>query len=219
MDLMDRAKLIEEIKRYLYELKMINDQIIVYSLIAECKNDDACLGKLNIAPVFFTVTVHSLTSSILLAVARLYDIDSSEKTIIKLINMCKVNANLFDITKVHGYIDETNQEVETKVIYRSNFGDFIEEIESRYLEIKHSEQLKKIKTLRDKIFAHNDKKYFIDQSEAPVINVDEVNNIIESTYKTLSDLLLYLNGELFSPKSENSNDFIKLIESIQIKTR
>jgi len=108
------------------------------------------------------VTVHSLTSSILLAVARLYDIDSSEKTIIKLINMCKVNANLFDITKVHGYIDETNQEVETKVIYRSNFGDFIEEIESRYLEIKHSEQLKKIKTLRDKIFAHNDKKYFID---------------------------------------------------------
>ena len=85
MSFEEKDLLVKEIKRYVEEVMMINDQVSVYSLLINCKKDEKCLEKLNIAPAFFSVIIYSLTVSIVLAVARLYDLDKSERTISKLI--------------------------------------------------------------------------------------------------------------------------------------
>lgn len=92
--------------------------------------------------------------------ARLYDSSKSAKTIPRLLNNCLKNISFFDDKELaKEKIDEFIQIIKDKEDDdkdRSN-----EELKELYIR----EAIKIIRERRDKIFAHNDKKYFIDQSK------------------------------------------------------
>lgn len=94
------------------------------------------------APNFFLVVESACIDTMMMEFARLYDDDSNAKTIPSLLDKCINNVALFtDNKEIENKINEYKQKIKDD--------DYI------------SKAIATIKLRRDKIFAHNDKKFFI----------------------------------------------------------
>ena len=136
-----KKNLIEEINSYYDHYVYMADVMAVHNHMQSYVNSNSQI--LEIAPNFFRIVYAATIDSYMLTFARVYDNSKQAKSIVNLISKCKESSSLFDNMK---------EEVEKRLT------DF----ESR---IKTDEILAPaidlIKHRRDKIFAHNDEKYFI----------------------------------------------------------
>lgn len=214
---MKKEDLIVEIKKYLAEITVINDQLSTYLDILDCIKNPDYLNKMNQAPAFFTLIILALKSSIVMGVSRLYDSNKDSKTIQKLINKSQSNSNseLFDNKLRQDFINEDNQSQVEVFIEKGDINGvlkrFIKELET----IQESDWLRNIKDGRDKVLAHNDKKYFLNPESVPEIPVSDILKLTEFATKVCNEMLKYLNSEAVLTKSSNVGDLYKLIESIK----
>ena len=131
--------LIIEIYSYYDHYVYMADVMKVYEHIEHFVNYES--DKLNIAPNFFKIVQASTIDSFILTFARLYDNSIQTKTIPNLINKCKKNLPLFS----------DKESVSKKLI----------EFENKMMNDEYiSPAINTIKHRRDKIFVHNDKKFF-----------------------------------------------------------
>lgn len=130
-----KRNLLEEIYGYFMQLVYLKDLISVEEDIDYSKE------KLQCAPNFTMIVECALIDSYMLALMKLYDKSDKAKTIPNLIKKCKDNINLFPLktdalAKLEGFEAKINQD--------EYIAHAIETLRSR----------------RDSIHAHNDKKYF-----------------------------------------------------------
>lgn len=211
MNYVEKEKLILEVKKFMSEITIINDQLSVYLDISASIVDPDCLEKLNQAPAFFTITILALRSNILLGVARLFDADQKAKTIKKLIAKSKSNKKYFSSELKTGYIYEDDQENSEVNIIKVDIDKILNDLDTELSGILKSNSLEKIKVIRDKVIAHNDKKFFLNKESVPIIPLEEIEKLMEFAAKSCNELLRYLNGEVVATKSSNVNDLYKLI--------
>lgn len=211
MNNVEKENLIIEIKRFLTEITIINDQLSVYLDIYACIEDPDCLLKLNQAPAFFTITKLALRSNIIMGVSRLFDSDPNVKSIKKLITRSKSSKRLFKLEFNTGFIYEENQEKSEVSIIKIDIDKILNELDTELDCILASSSLENIKVSRDKVIAHNDKKYFLNKEAIPKIPVEDIKNLTEFAAKLCNELLKHLNGEVVATKSSNVNDLNKLI--------
>ena len=211
MNNLEKENLIIEIERFLSEITIINDQLSVYLDIYACIEDPDCLLKLNQAPAFFTITILALRSNIIMGVARLFDADPEAKTIKKLIARSKSNKKFFMHELKTGFIYEDDQEKCEVNIIKVDIDKMLNELDKELGCILASPSIESIKVSRDKIIAHNDKKYFLDKESVPKIPVEDIKRLTEFAEKACNALLKHLNGEVIATKSSNVNDLNRLI--------
>lgn len=134
-----KKNIIEEINSYYDHYVYMADVMAVCEHIGNFINFDS--NKLEIAPNFFKIVYASTIDSYMLTFARLYDNSEQTKSITNLITKCRKNISLFNnIEEVESKLTEFEKRMETDEF-------LLPAIET----IKHR---------RDKLFVHNDKKYF-----------------------------------------------------------
>lgn len=210
MNNVEKESLIIEVKKFLSEITIINDQLSVYLDIYASIDDPVCLDKLNQAPGFFTITILALRSNIIMGVARLFDSDPKAKTIKKLIARSKSNEKFFAHELKTGFIYEDKEKGEVNII-KFDIDKILNELDNELGCILASPSIENIKVSRDKIIAHNDKKYFLNKESVPKIPVEDIKRLTEFAAKSCNELLKHLNGEVVATKSSNVNDLNRLI--------
>lgn len=181
-----KKNIIEEINSYYDHYVYMADVMAVYEHIG---NFDS--NKLEIAPNFFKIVYASTIDSYMLTFARLYDNSEQTKSITNLIMKCRKNISLFNnIEEVESKLTEFEKRMETDEF-------LLPAIET----IKHR---------RDKLFVHNDKKYFNhpekDNSSLPMYQLWMLRGFTR-------EVLIYLLGALGEqPQKEviYNNDLEKL---------
>ena len=141
-----KQNLIKEINSYYDHYVYMADVMAVHNHMQGYVNKKS--SKLEIAPNFFRIVYAATIDSFMLTFARLYDNSKQTKSIENLILKCKKNISLFDNMK----------EVEKRLIdfeTRMKTDEFL------------APAIETIKHRRDKIFAHNDEKYFIHPEKDP----------------------------------------------------
>lgn len=186
-----RNNLIEDINSYYDHYVFMADVMAVSDHIEHFARFDT--NKLENAPNFFKIVHAATIDSFMLTFARLYDNSEQTKSIKNLIKKCKDNISLF----------ENSEDVENK----------LNEYEKRMREDEYiSSAIDIIKHRRDKIFVHNDKKFFNhpenDNSYLPMYQLWLLRDFTK-------EVLLYLLEKLGETPQKDviyDKDLIKLVE-------
>lgn len=167
-----KKNLIEDIKSYYEHYVYMADVMRVCDHIGEYEMFEN--EKLEIAPNFFRIVRAATIDSYMLTFARLYDNSEETKSIQNLIRKCKKNISLF--------FDKEN--VSKKLIEFECRMEDDEEISSAIKTIKHR---------RDKMFVHNDKKFFNHpEKDTSYLPIQQLGILRVFT----KEVLIYLLGEL-----------------------
>lgn len=185
-----KQNLIEEINIYYEHYTYMADVMAVHDHIKHFYDYER--NKLETAFNFFCIANAATYDSCILSLARLYDNSEKSKNIANLILKCKKNIFLFN----------NDKEVESKLI------EFEEKMNNDTIV---SPAINIIKYRRDKIFAHNDKKFFAhpenDDSYLPMYALWILRNF---TKEVLSYLLKAL-GEKPIKETIYDNDLNNLL--------
>lgn len=134
-----KKNLVKEINSYYDHYVYMADVMAVCEHIGHFANFES--DKLEIAPNFFKIVHAATIDSFMLTFARLYDNSEQTKSIQNLIDKCKKNLFLFSDDK--------------------NVSEKLFEFECKMKEDEYiAPSISTIKHRRDKIFVHNDKKFF-----------------------------------------------------------
>lgn len=133
--------LIEEIKAYHSQFRSISNMVAVSEQIYKFQLHKLEEETLQHAPFFFGVVDEALSESFMVGLSRLYDKSESTKTIPTLLKKCRTNKDLFPPDTG---LDAALSEFEDKLLNDKCLVHSVEMITYR----------------RDKVHAHNDKKYF-----------------------------------------------------------
>lgn len=187
-----KQNLIEEINSYYDHYVYMADVMAVHNHMQSYINRNS--QALEIAPNFFRIVYAATIDSYMLTFARMYDNSKQAKSIENLVLKCKKNISLFDNVK----------EVEKRLVdfeARMKTDEFL------------APAIETIKHRRDKIFAHNDEKYFIhpenDDSHLPMYELWILSNF---TGEILNYLLEAL-GEKPIKETIYDNDFENLLNN------
>ena len=167
-----KKDLLEEIKGYFMQLVYMKD------LINVSEDVDKYEKNLESAPNFALVISCALADSYMLSLTKLYDKSDKAKTIPNLIEKCKKNSHLFP----------SNNDTLIKL------KDFQEKI-SNDESISHA--IKIIRTRRDSILVHNDKKYFGEKfkNETSYLKMYHIWILCDFTEEVLNYLFSQLSSE------------------------
>ena len=134
-----KKNLVKEINSYYDHYVYMADVMAVCEHIGHFANFES--HKLEIAPNFFKIVHAATIDSFMLTFARLYDNSEQTKSIQNLIDKCRKNISLFSDDK--------------------NVSEKLVEFERKMKEDEYiAPAINTIKHRRDKIFVHNDKKFF-----------------------------------------------------------
>ena len=131
------------------ELEAYNEHYIyLEELVSMCNDFDKFDSARNKAPNSMRILESACVDAMMMEFARFYDNDKNAKSVLTLLEECANNGNssLFqDKNRVLLKIDEFEKEIQT----------------NEYI----STGISTLKMRRDKYFAHNDKKYFVNQEK------------------------------------------------------
>lgn len=156
----DKEKLEQELLQYLKQVIELRNTFRLYKMM---KNDiNGSLNKVNKYPYVFVTTINALIYSFIMQAYKLFT-EKEKKNIFSMIEICKNNQKHFE-----------NPEELVKKLNKLK----------KYLETK-IDTINNIRGLRDKYFAHSDKKYFSESGKLMkdfIIETDEIEEMIEETY-------------------------------------
>ncbi|MES5896739.1 hypothetical protein [Bacillus cereus group sp. RP43] len=197
----DKEKIKQLINRFMFEIINVRSKFQLWKHIQKHRNEH--LDELNIAPAFFTLTLHSVFNDVIITLAKLYEHGKQTANLNKLINIADANRALFDY-KEHA-IDPlmiTNKEIE-------NHKKIIEEKE---------ESLNNLFMWRDKVYAHNDMKYFFDKEQLPKdaeLTMQHIEELIEKAWEIVNFYSLALEGKAWHPDSPDTLDIEKVFSILK----
>lgn len=208
---MDRIQLIREVEAYLRHIIFASDCLVCYKSILDgsAKYND----QINIAPGFFTVSMHALSKCLCIELAKLFVGSGSEKTMHKLVSVVSANQHLFPKQKETLYFLEENQNSRPIVeIQEIHIKEDLRNAEERLAELKPIVEC--LKSRRNQFLAHNDPRYF-DGVKNPSwdfpLSISDVQILISFSADFCNKLLSYLDDRIMAYPSTNAGDLEKLL--------
>jgi AbiU2 len=193
-----KEELRQYIDRMMHEIINVKSKYQLWCRIQERRKDR--LEAMNIAPSFFTLTFHSLFNDVIITLAKLYDRKAQAGSIHKFLNIASQNIQFFD------YKDDPSDKL---LVTQEKIEEYRAGIEDKNKIINH------LFTWRDKVFAHNDKKYFFDRNQLLVdaeLTTQNINDLIEYVRETINTFSIALDGKAWYPESSNVMDVDKVLD-------
>lgn len=192
---MSEDNIINHIEKLLRELIKCNSQYKLYKLLLEKTNSN--LKELNLAPAFFQLVIDSLSSNVILTLAKIYEQPKrSGGSIYKLLN--KIEQNWKEINNEQINSCRINQHRE--VIKQMN------EIIDNLFE------------WRDKHYAHYDKDYFVGEkniSDDYKITFGNIEQLIDKAKEILNYYYSALTGKYMCCEATNFDDINRIINILK----
>lgn len=206
----EKEQIVCLIRQYLMNVTHVNNCLSILKTIDKAKENYG--EKLNKAPTFFGVTQQAITKNIVVDTYKLFDFSLEDgnirpnketRNIGQFLSMMEMKTKLLSQPI---YMGEKIGEEPQKLV-KTSISEFFE----------FADLLKKIKFQRDKIYAHNDKKFFLykDQRELGEHNITyhEIEMLMVFATKTLNNFLHYLNEIPQATLSVNTDDLLDLFEN------
>ena len=182
--------------------------------------------EIEVSPAFYTMILDSLERSIVIELAKLFDRDDSSLQVNKVLETIRDNIDWFPKTRrveTSNVIESNNGKIETrseKIIF-----DVLLEPEKRLNDLifrkeELSNTIEKLRKLRNKVYAHNDKRVLLDGQEKWMkengFSLDDVENLLGLAFDICDFVLVRLTGEGRHRKAINIDDFEKTLKYVQM---
>lgn len=164
-----------ELRAYFREYTSIQNAVDLHDELFKMTLNESGQQTWNQAPLFFSTIFDALSDSFSISLAKLFDKDTSAKSMWKLIQKCKSESHLFpDAKKVSQELEVLEKEL----------------AENRLVD----NALCVLQNRRDKLYAHNDKKFFIEPEKvlAEPLHTYQVWELL----KWIRHVLMFLISEL-----------------------
>ena len=202
----------KEIDQY---FKVINDAKISFELykgvLSSAKEHDKKFSKIS---SFLYPILNALKFSFVVQTAKLVD-KREDKNIWNLIECCKQQKKEFLTEFVDKYINEVTCEEETFVLKKVDIMSDLKIFEDKLN--KYSQAITNLKAQRDKIYAHNDKEYFYDNSnisEMYSVTYQDIDDILNLLFEQLNIVSLDYNRRVYSSYPSSMKDYEYIISKI-----
>lgn len=215
---MTKENLIDEIKRYCREITIANDCFELYKTIKNAWNTR--LDEMNNSPAFFQIVEHVLIDNVIMTMAKLFDRDCNAKTIRKLICLCESHQELFPKNRkvdVFNWVGHPEKEPDFGLI-EIDIKKVLEDAKLRLRELQRIAE--NLKTRRDRLHAHNDKKYWHDAGQlaydAPLCG-DDIDMLLKFSSDLCNTLLLDIADMTYHTQSSNIHDLMIILDKLHDK--
>ncbi|KQB76840.1 hypothetical protein AB2T90_14490 [Clostridium butyricum] len=192
---MNNQDILNHIEKLLSELVKCNSQYKLYRLLLEKTNSN--LKELNLAPAFFQLVINSLSSNVILTLAKIYEQPKrSGGSIYKLLN--KIEQSWKEIN---------NEQINASIIN-----------EHREVLKQMNEIIDNLFDWRDKCYAHYDKDYFLDGkniSEDFKITFGNIEQLIDKAKEILNYYYSALTGKYMCCEATNFDDVNRIINILK----
>lgn len=156
--------------------------------------------EMHLASGFFTLTNLSLFSDIIVSLFKLYEEKAQDGSLYKFLGIVSDSLSLFD------YKESPD---DSPLVSLSTIKKDKEEIRWQYVAIGN------LSTWRSKVFAHNDRKYYLDRNrllqDASLTNQD-IEVLIDLAWKIVNKYCLALDGSSYYPEVPNAKDVGKVLD-------
>lgn len=201
---------VNDVEGLLKELYQLNSFYLLNKYLKQKSNQQENLILMNKAPAFFSLTIHSFHYSAIMGLAKIFEPASRDsKSINKFLNFIESHHKKIFL----------NDPITKEKLGRTSDID-----ESTV--IKHREKLNEVEPTinnliawRDKAFAHNDKKYFIDRESLGrdfPIKYKEFENLIELAAEILNTYQVGYNGTSTHIIPSNTYDVDTVIKALRM---
>ena len=157
------------------------------------------IDELNVAPAFFGLTIKALLENSVLRLAKLYDSSNGSATISAFLDFIEQNVNA---------VFENDNFIRIKK-------DIIKDRENLKSQ---SERLLKLRVIRDRVLAHNDKKFvhslkdvFIEQN----FIIRDIRELISLGADIVNNYSVYFSGKYVNIYAGNKLDVENVLEILQ----
>lgn len=192
------AKLL--IKGLMQEIIGVKSKFDLWKHIQNNRNEH--INELNLAPAFFTIILHSLFNDVIITTAKLYEHGRDTINLNKLINIAESHKKIFV------YSDGKEPLLNNYEIKEHR----------KKIEIKQ-EQLDNLFTWRDRVYAHNDKKYFFEKSQVTKdakLTIENLNALIYDAWEMVNFYSLALEGKAWLLDSPDNLDVSKILSILKM---
>lgn len=170
--------------------------------------------EINMMSEFVHIVLFSLQETFILETYKLVD-DDSEKNLKRFLENCKCNMRLFKQEIRYGFIDEKDNEVDVC----SRKIDILKEVKLIEDELeKYDGLITKLKVLRDKYYAHMDRKYFLNPDQVFTdnhITFEEIEEIQDFMLDSLNVISVALTGEGVALIYRDEKDLKVVLEKLK----
>lgn len=206
---MTKEELQNFIESYCKRLTFINDCFELFKHLTNCNKEYK--NEINEFPAFYQLSLKSFLHNVIIELAKIYDFSTEKNAtgVIKLLNLCESNTNLFlrkysyEITDY--YPNKTPQTCTESIDVRCDIKKAREALESKKL----NDIRDKLRGQRDKFYAHLDKEYQMDSSKLIndfPLSYDEIKYLISTVEGICNDLLYDLCRTTYVCQTSNWND-------------
>lgn len=209
---MTKKELQKELEIYMFRIMHALDYFKMYKnmLTLSFENDNS--KKIS---SFINLTSSSLIRTAVNETYLLLD-NRNDKNIFKFIEICKQNNILFRKELTEEYVNCKTGEREIFVLEKTNIIKELNNFESDLA--KYNSQISNLKALRDKIYAHVDKKYFYDNkliTKEYSVKYQDVEDILHILYKNMNRISVILTGTIYGECEDYIDDFKVILDSIK----
>lgn len=182
--------------------------------------------EINISPAFYTMILDSLERSIVIELAKLFDRDDSSLQVNKMLETIQNNMDWFPKIRhveTSNVIELNNGKIETSS-EKMSFDVPLEP--EKYLndlvfrKENFSDTITKLRKLRNKVYAHNDKHALLNGQEKWMkengFSLDDVEKLLILAFDICDFVLVRLTGVGRCKKAINIDDFEKTLRYVQI---
>ena len=212
---MEKEQFIEETEAYLRHIFFASDCLACYKSILD--GSSKYNNQINIAPGFFSVSLHALSKCLCIELSKLFLGSGDEKTMHKFINVAKANQNIFPKEKISVCDWEDDSKLPpTQITEKINIAKDLQDAEMQLEQLQPI--LSRLKGRRDQFLVHNDSKYF-DGTNRPEwafpISISDVQALIYFSAGFCNKLLSYLDNRVVAYRSTNADDLEQLLLHVQ----
>lgn len=191
--MINKKKLEQELLQYLNYVIELRNTFLLYKIIKSDKNSS--LEKVNKYPYLFVTIINALEYSFIMQSYKIFD-DTEDKNIFTLIKLCRNNQkHFFNKNEILKTLDELELYLSTKKLIIEN-----------------------IRSLRNKFFAHADRKYFVVPDQVLKdfsIKNEELEFLIQDTFEYVKKMCSLLQPIMLVDWAEHiDNDWNNIISNL-----
>ena len=200
---------------YFSRITYANDCFELHKFLIQSKK--TYLNQMNLAPAFFQLTYSSLLQTVIIELFKLFD-PKADTGLYKLVEICRLNTNLFPDKKEIGYVDcDTDKYFVDKVL---PVDMNLELAECRKLLKGITEELECLRKWRNKFYAHLDSESRNNEDmliKSYSLTYENIKQIFEVAKGICNRISVLLDGSANTCQSSNvfdvDNLFTKLTEN------
>lgn len=221
---MEKRELIDVVESFRYRVKAVACYRKLYQ--EYCNAYPKYHEAINVCPAFWTFTIRAYLHSMMIDLCKLYDADKKVYGVFHLLDVCKQNISLFAEPKLLDG-ERYATEAEAREFFQS-FDDTVggTEITNSFLDNleaecnNRSEKIDNLRLQRNKLWAHNDCKHFLNPSEyemEKLLTWTDIDDLIGLLVDISNTLLRHLGKGSTGILPANIDDIQIIIEAVKMK--